>query len=290
LWQQNSTYPANVDRRLINTLWPSSGGGGAASTVAGTMQVSVAAGTAEVLLSGAFGTALCWWDAAETVTLAAAPPSGQSRVDLVVLQVRDTTIDAGSNNDFVFAAVTGTPATSNPAVPTVPANAYAVCQVTVPGAAVNLNTATLVDRRAPQLVGGSPTAPLGLLPGGLAQIVGLSGVANQTAVPVSGMGVNVATLAGRRYRVRAVGNIAQTAGAVSMGRVYIYADNTTRLATAFVPFTASAFAPFVVDCVIQPGAGNHNYTVYLSIDAGSVVIQGQSDAPAYIAVEDIGGN
>jgi hypothetical protein len=152
LWQQNSTYPAQTDRVLIATLWPTSGSsGGAASLVAGTMNVSVAPGTAAVAL-GAGGvnyTALCRWDAAETVTLAAAPPSGQSRIDLVVAQVRDQVLDAGANNDFVFTNVTGTPAASNPAVPAVPVNAYPVCQVTVPGAAVNLNGATLVDRRVP---------------------------------------------------------------------------------------------------------------------------------------------
>lgn len=115
------------------------------------MQVSVAPGTAAVLLNNpaGSGTALCRWDAAELVTLTAAPASGQSRIDLVVLQVRDPALDAGSNNDFVFAVVTGTPATTGSQVaPAVPNNAYTICQVTVPGAAANLNTATLVDLRA----------------------------------------------------------------------------------------------------------------------------------------------
>jgi hypothetical protein len=148
LWQQNGTYPANTDRVLLGTLWPGGGSSGAApSLVAGTMNVSVAAGTAAVPLGTSYS-ALCRWDAAEVVPLAAAPPSGQSRIDLIVAQVRDQVIDAGSNNDFVFLAVTGTPAASNPAAPAVPANAYAVCAVTVPGAAVNLNGATLTDRRA----------------------------------------------------------------------------------------------------------------------------------------------
>jgi hypothetical protein len=150
LWQQAGAYPASVDRGLLTTLWPTSGSTGAApALVTNTMQVSVAPGTAAVALATAAGTELCRWDAAELVTLTAAPPGGQSRVDLVVLQVRDATLDAGSNNDFVFAAVTGVPAASNPAVPATPTNAYKLCEVTVPGGAANLNSATLTDRRSP---------------------------------------------------------------------------------------------------------------------------------------------
>jgi hypothetical protein len=152
LWQQNSSYPANTDRVLLATLWPTSGStGGAVTTVANTMNVSVAAGTAAVALNNAY-TALCRWDAAEVVTLTAAPPAGQSRNDVIVLQVRDAALDAGSNNDFIFQAIAGTPATTgSQTTPAVPTNAYAVAQLTVPGGAANLNGVTVVDRRAPLL-------------------------------------------------------------------------------------------------------------------------------------------
>lgn len=151
LWQQNSSYPAAVDRGLIGTLWPASGSsGGVATTVLNTMNVSVAAGTAAVALSGSNLSQLCRWDAAEVVTLTAAPPSGQSRIDLVVLQVRDAAIDAGANNDFIFQAITGAGGTPGPgAAPAVPTNAYPICQLTVPGAAANLNGVTVTDRRLP---------------------------------------------------------------------------------------------------------------------------------------------
>jgi len=149
LWQQNSTYPAAVDRGLLSTLWPASGStGGAATTVNNTMNVSVAAGTAAVALASSAGSVLCRWDAAEVVTLTAAPPSGSSRIDLVVLQVRDAVLDAGSNNDFIFQAIAGTVGTPGPgAVPAVPTNAYAVAQVLVAGGVANLNGATVTDRR-----------------------------------------------------------------------------------------------------------------------------------------------
>lgn len=150
LWEQNASYPANVDRILPATLWPAScSTGGAGTAVGNTMTVSVAAGTAAVALSAGNNTALCKWDAAEVVTLAAAPASGNTRIDLVVVTVRDSAIDAGSNNDFIVTAVTGTPSTGTPAVPAVPNNSYCICQVTVIGGAANLNGSTVVDRRVP---------------------------------------------------------------------------------------------------------------------------------------------
>jgi hypothetical protein len=151
LWQQNSTYPAAVDRGLLSTLWPSSGStGGAATVVANTMNVSVAAGTAAVALASSAGTALCRWDAPEVVTLTAAPPSGQSRIDVIVIQVRDAALDAGANNDFIVQAIAGTPATTGSQVaPAVPNNAYAVAQLTIAGGIANLNGVAVTDRRRP---------------------------------------------------------------------------------------------------------------------------------------------
>ena len=149
LWQQAGNYPAVADRGLLAALWPTGGASGAVVTaVNNTMTVSVAVGSAAVPLQSGNGTALCRWDAPEVPpALNASPPSGQSRIDLVICQVRDNAIDAGPNNDFVLAVVTGTPAASNPAVPATPANALALATVTVPGAAANLNAASIVDRR-----------------------------------------------------------------------------------------------------------------------------------------------
>ena len=147
LWQQAGSYAAQLDRGLIAALWPAGGVlGGAVAALNNTMTASVAPGSAAVPLASGQGAALCRWDAAEVVTVTASPPSGQSRIDLVVCQVRDNAIDAGPNNDFVFVVVAGTPAASAPAAPAVPANALAVAQVTVPGAAANLNGATITPR------------------------------------------------------------------------------------------------------------------------------------------------
>ena len=163
LWQQAGSYAASVDRGLLGTLWPAGGVTGAAvAAVANTMQVQAAPGTVAVPMQAGQGTELCRWDAAadSTVTLTAAPPSGQSRIDVYCVQVRDNAVDAGGNNDFLVSAVAGTPAASNPTVPATPANALALANITVPGAAANLNSAVITSR-AGQLAQ-SPGALIGI--------------------------------------------------------------------------------------------------------------------------------
>jgi hypothetical protein len=148
LWQQAGSYSAQVDRSLLNTLWPVPAAVGAIpTTVSNTMNVSIPPGTIAVPLQAGQNTALCRWDAAEVVTSPAAPASGNTRIDVVVCQVRDPQLDAGVNNDFVFLVIAGTPSTGTPVAPAVPNNAAAVCQYTVPAAVVNLNGVTIVDRR-----------------------------------------------------------------------------------------------------------------------------------------------
>ena len=151
LWQQAGSYAASVDRGLLGSLWPAGGVTGAAvAAVANTMQVQAQPGTVAVPMQAGQGVELCRWDAAadSTVTLSAAPPSGQSRIDVYCVQVRDNAIDAGGNNDFIFIAVAGTPAASNPTTPATPANALALATIAVPGAAANLNSATITPRAA----------------------------------------------------------------------------------------------------------------------------------------------
>jgi hypothetical protein len=151
LWQQANSYAASLDRQLVGSLWPSGAASGAVPTAsATTMQVTVPPGTVAVPLQSGQGAALCRWDANEVVTLFAG--SAQQRIDLVICQVRDNALDAGANNDFIFTSVTGTPAASNPAVPALPTNALAMCQVLVPaGSVANLSGATITDRRPSSL-------------------------------------------------------------------------------------------------------------------------------------------
>ena len=68
------------------------------------MNVIAAPGAVVVPLQSGQGCALCRWDgnADGTVTLSTpAPPSGSTRIDLVIVQVRDNAIDSGGNNDGI---------------------------------------------------------------------------------------------------------------------------------------------------------------------------------------------
>jgi hypothetical protein len=180
LWLQEASYPSTLDRGLMAALWPNGGVlGGAVTTVANTMGVSIAPGSVAVPLQTGQGSALCRWDAPEVVTLTAAPPSGQSRIDLLVCQVRDNALDSGANNDFIFAAIAGTPAASAPGTPATPANAYAMSTVLVPGGAANLNGATLGPLSGPLSVTPRPT--------GRCQLGTAQSIPNNTATLITNM-------------------------------------------------------------------------------------------------------
>jgi hypothetical protein len=272
LWQQANSYPATLDRSLISTIYPNGGiVSGQASAVANTMNVSIAPGTLVVPLQSGQGAALCRWDAGEVVTLPASPPSGQSRIDLVIAQVRDNALDAGANNDFIFTSVTGTAVVSGPVAPALPTNAFAVATVLVPGAVANLNTATLT-RVAPQLhlddayharvyrqsaftIGAAGAAinfdgverdPLGLwVPAAQGFVVPVGGiwlvVAHLTATPVSGGTISVSI---RRQAITgqisgAHASSANTVTAVAVEPVFCNAGDTIQIFGATVSGTYS---------------------------------------------------
>ena len=113
LWQQARQYPASEDRALFSALYPLGGLlDGVVTASKSDMSCSVAPGIAAVPLVTGQGVALCRWDAAEipTPNHSPAPGAGTSRVDLIVVQVRDSNVDAGANDDFIITTVKGTPA------------------------------------------------------------------------------------------------------------------------------------------------------------------------------------
>jgi hypothetical protein len=183
LWLQSGSYPAGVDRRLIDALWPSRGAGSASASngaavtkVAGTMTVSIAPGAIVVPTANGTGAVLCVWDTAEVVTFAPAPGSGLQRFDSLILQPRGNDLDGGTNNDFVFSAVTGSPA-SSPVWPALPPGCATFAGMVIPGGVASLDTASLLDIRPGGLSANPPDT------GWLAITLG-SG-----AIPFPGLGV-----------------------------------------------------------------------------------------------------
>lgn len=147
-WLQAGSYAASQDRRLIGALWPAPASSGCLVQPSSGMQVAVSSGQVAAPASNATGSVLCTSDANEFVTIGAAPPSGQDRVDLIVCQPRGQDLDGGSNNDFVFVDVQGTPATSGSAVaPAVPAGAVALARILIPGGSASIAAGNITDLR-----------------------------------------------------------------------------------------------------------------------------------------------
>jgi hypothetical protein len=121
------------------------------------MGVNIAPGSVAIPAANNTGAVMCVSDAVETLTLDPAPPSGQSRTDLIICQAHGADLDGGSVNDFVFDKVTGTPALAGAdepearprAVPVTPAGAVPLAYVNVPGGAATFDYTKVGDRRQP---------------------------------------------------------------------------------------------------------------------------------------------
>jgi len=146
LWLQAQSYAAGVDRRLIGALWPAARSTGGAVTASTGMSVQAAAGSVAVPAANGTGSALCVWDAPETVNLTPSPPSGSNRIDTIICQSRGQDLDGGANDDFLITAVAGTAATT-PVAPTVPAGAVALADVYVGGGVASIVAGNITDRR-----------------------------------------------------------------------------------------------------------------------------------------------
>lgn len=155
LHEQNLSYSATLDRQLIDVVFARAGivsvndlavsqrGAGA------NMSVDVAAGRCVVTGTDAAGQGkyLCWSDAVTNVTIATAPGTGLSRIDLIVAQVRDADQNGGANNDWIITKITGT-AASSPSAPSAPPSSYVLAQVAVAANVTSIVTANITDKRS----------------------------------------------------------------------------------------------------------------------------------------------
>lgn len=156
LWMENGSYTGTSDRELINLLFSTAGIVSfgdllVAQRAAGAnMSVDVAAGTCIIIGTDIVGQGkyACKSDAVTNVTIAAAPGSGQSRIDLIVAQVRDADADAGSNNDWIITAVTGAAAsTGSQHAPGIPASALVLAEIAVGPSVTSIVNANVTDER-----------------------------------------------------------------------------------------------------------------------------------------------
>jgi hypothetical protein len=150
LWLENLDYAARLDRALIHAAWSEGVVTGLKVTPnmnGADMSVDVAAGSA--VIDGddqtAQGSYLAENDDRVNIAVAAAPGSN-SRIDVVVVRVRDT--QAGGPGGAVADAyiITGTSGVS-PVAPDVPATAIPLAWLTVTSATAAITTAEITDKR-----------------------------------------------------------------------------------------------------------------------------------------------
>lgn len=152
-WLQNGSHPAENDRlTTTGILWKSQGVADYGSMVVAQsatpgMSVQIAAGHA---LIGGTQTAnqgfyIAFNDGATTVAIATANPTNP-RIDRIVVAVQDAFYGGTANNQVIFQAVTGTPA-SSPVAPAAPANSLTLAYVAVGAGVTSITNANITDLR-----------------------------------------------------------------------------------------------------------------------------------------------
>jgi hypothetical protein len=192
------------------------------------MLLEIAPGSVAVPSANNTGTVLCVSDAVENLTLDPAPAAGLDRNDLVICQSRGADLDGGTDNDFVFAFITGTP--YDPAgtrlVPDTPPGAVALAEVGIVGGSAAINPAYVTDRR----------------PGGLA--VAPAAIAGSGSVTTDQWGNwSVPGIPAGYVVVGAVANIAQGGIAIAMNRNNTDGPDGGPIAFFTAFWTATATSP-----------------------------------------------
>jgi hypothetical protein len=283
LWEQANTYAASLDRRAIAAL---AGGayplvsGCAVTVAAGTMNMNIAAGSVIVPSQNNTGSTLCVSDAVETVTSPTAPASGTNRIDVVVCQARGNDLDGGTNNDWLFQVVAGTPAAS-PTVPATPAGAVAIAQITVIGGAASLAAGNLLDRRILQ-PWGAPWGVVDLVP------VTTNTVNINTATDLTGLTSTKSYLANRNIRITSV--LPQCmSGTSQCFWISTIMEGATQLARIQQTSPGVNFpVEVIVVAYVVPTAGTHTYKAQGQTGTALGQMICGVGQPAYFTVEDLG--
>jgi len=152
-WLQNGSHPAENDRlTTTGILWKSQGVADFGSMVVAQsatpgMSVQVAAGHA--LIAGTQtatqGFYIAYNDGATTIAIATANPTNP-RIDRIVVAVQDAFYGGTANNQVLFQAITGTPA-SSPVAPAAPVNSITLALVAVAAGATSITNANITDQR-----------------------------------------------------------------------------------------------------------------------------------------------
>lgn len=167
---QAGSHPADQTRRaLIELAWE--GGEGVIDLDSGALKVTEKSGTPDMSVDVAAGFGVVAGDTVATqglyllendatvnLAISASDPTND-RIDLVVAQVRDNTVDSGGNNDWRLFVVTGTPAAS-PSPPALPDSSLQLATVNVGAGVSSITNANIDDDRGRTRMRGEPLITL----------------------------------------------------------------------------------------------------------------------------------
>jgi hypothetical protein len=265
------------------------------------MTLNIAPGQVAVPSPNNTGTTLCSSDATEQVTLAAAPASGSNRYDLIVCQPRGNDLDGGTNNDFIFAATTGTAAAS-PTPPAIPSGSAVLAQVYVAGGSASIVAGNIQDLRPGALSVPIPYAPpldVTKLPTGrLAYVQRTTQSASVAAESIILTTPSITVPANRNIRVVAyLRNAICNDGAVQMriregttvgGNQLI--DFVINMITAGVQINSGAGGMFAYSYPSPPSSGARQWVLTsASIGSNGASVTAAANTPCWMAVFDDGG-
>jgi microcystin-dependent protein len=207
---QEGAYPAQFDRlfladmtRGVGCLLSGTGAFAVTQHAAGpNMSVDVAPGRMAVPGTDApnQGSYICWSDAVENPPVVASPPAGQSRIDLVVVQVQDDNVIGGGVNGFLVTVIEGTAATTGTQVaPVIPHSSIAVAQLNIGPNAASITTAMIQDMRPGYLPSTIPTGSIQFWVGNINTPPPGWLVANGQAISRTGIGAALFAMIGTQF-------------------------------------------------------------------------------------------
>lgn len=197
-YMEAGDYSAREDRLLTDTLVPIPGvvdGMDVSQQTTANMSVRVSAGRAFVKYTASSdqGTYHVVNDGFVTLAIASAHAT-LTRIDRVVLTVRDATLAGGLNNDAIFQVITGTPA-SSPSAPAQPANSITLAVITISPGVSSIVTAKI--NGAPARIKNIARMSYSLAP----QAIACLSTARPTQNLVDGMVIYETDTGFARYRV-----------------------------------------------------------------------------------------
>lgn len=294
------------------------------------MSVNVAAGRAFIRSGNASSIAAATYaamnDATVNVAISAADPTNP-RIDLVVIQVRDTNYGEAAS-DARLTVVTGTPAAS-PAVPALTSfpNSLVLAQVAVAAAVTTITNANITDKRTrAHALGGFAVEPTAQVPTGVSLQVGqplfntttkkasiyddtaaafvplqaaemgyaqiTTGSATFTTVAdITGLSVTWTAYSNRIYELEFVGNVTSSVAADEAFMTITDAANAAIAGTfSDMPGVAGRRYPCVVKARLTGVSGSVTYKVRGSRNTGTGNLQviAAAGRPAIFWVKDIG--